>query len=140
MANYNAQNYGKMVEGQMEQTQAIELKAIIIDWVEARREGDPDKETFVTVAAAEVALAAHAFDAPATGGYDKVDFKVVLTNDDCYEGRIDLQYQHRTGYSIRGHIVDFLTYILKDAQLKNLYNVSDETLQEGITLYNRVLA
>lgn len=52
--------------------------------------------------------------APDTGGYDKCDFKVEYdndTDDDAYEGRFDLQYEHRVGGRlIQEHMEAFILW------------------------------
>ena len=52
--------------------------------------------TVTTWQAADEYLRVKALTAPDTGGYDKTDFKVVMSDGDTYGGRFDLQRKHTT--------------------------------------------
>lgn len=72
---------------------------------------DCGPRTFTTITQAEGFLRVAARTAPATGGYDKCDFKITFSDGNTYEGRIDLQRVHTAGYSIGQHVIGFLEFI-----------------------------
>lgn len=67
--------------------------------------------TFSNVPSAEAYLRKGAYTAPATGGYDKHDFKITFSDGDTYEGRIDLERKHVAGYSIRDHVIGYMKFL-----------------------------
>lgn len=78
-----------------------------------RAEGPTPLPNPVTVGSfqqASLILATWARTAPATGGYDKCDFWVTWEDGETYQGRVDLERKHSTGYDLRRHMLDFLRF------------------------------
>lgn len=84
-----------------------------------RGEGPADEcgtpHTLDTFAQADALLFQWSETAPAKGGYDKCDFRIVWPDGDTYAGRYDLVHHSREAPSLAQHIAGFCEFLSGDA-------------------------
>lgn len=81
-------------------------------WIE-RAEGRADEcveRTVDSLAAADAVLREWSETAPATGGYDKCDFKITFADGETYEGRYDLVHWTRELPNLGKHVLNFVGF------------------------------
>lgn len=81
---------------------------------------------FATFKDANHELARWAQTAPEPRAYDKCDFVVTFEDGEQYEGRFDLNRDHRFGVSLEKHMIDYLTFYAGARQPNNYSKESYE--------------
>lgn len=88
----------------------MKIKGIVLERAEGPAKECGRRIQCDTYSHASLILGQWARTAPATGGYDKCDFWVTWEDGETYQGRVDLERKHSTGYDLRRHMLDFLTF------------------------------
>ena len=119
----------------------VQVKSVELLWAEGRigftEQFMGDYEDFD---GADIALRAMAADAPHCGSYNKVGYKVTFTDDESYEGRINLKSHDRDHFGIiprsMGSFVDFHCgrhcpdHMNMESYLRHMGRIGEETQKE----------
>lgn len=88
----------------------IKVKSIWIQRGEGPIAETRKPQTVGSFAEADRILMGWSWTAPATGGYDKCDFKVTWEDGETYEGRYDLKHNKIEYPSLSRHITEFVRF------------------------------
>lgn len=146
----NAMRYAQAVVAQMQyervpammqyeaarKPQALVVESVVIKWSESNQYDGP--QTFATIAEADALLRSWAWHAPQTGAYDKTDFKVTFKSGPIYQGRFDLQYQHRIKTDLlKAQMVGFIRYGAENPH--GMFSAEDvQECREALPLYEAI--
>lgn len=104
------------------------VKSIRLERAEGPR-GQCGVKEVASFAHASLVLGEWARTAPDAGGYDKCDFTVTWEDGEQYQGRVDLERKHSTGYDLRRHMREFLRFYTGEARP---YHLTPEQYQRAL--------